>query len=182
MGAFVFIPANTKRGGDGMAAKRSDRMLGELFAVIADYLTAPEDDTDLRGRVMAWLDVAEGRVCESDSAGRLAGGPEPIDRARVLVALLRAQGYVTTTELARRAAICPETARLFLRRLQVRKVVRKVGDKKGARWIASLMFAEYADNTSKRFSDTSSSDKRDGAEMPSLALPVDTLAISEVVA
>jgi len=166
-----------------MSVCREDARLAELFAVIADYLSAGDNDEpgDLVGRVRCWLEVAEGRVCASDSAGRLAGGPEPIDRAQVLVALLRAQGYVTTTELARRAAICPETARLFLRRLQARKVVRKVGDKKGARWIASLMFAEYADNTSKRFSDTRASDIREGAPVASLALPVDTLAISEVM-
>jgi len=127
-----------------MSAKRSDVMLGELMAVVSDYLTAPDDDTDLRGRVRCWLEVAEGRVCASDSAGRLAGGPAPVRRDRVLVDLLKAQPAITTTMLARATAICPETARLYLRSLAGRRVVRAIGDKKGRVYVAGVHFGDFA--------------------------------------
>lgn len=169
-----------------MSAKRNDVMLGELMAVIADYLSAGEDDGDLRGRVRCWLDVAEGRVCESDTAGRLAGGPAPIDRARVLVDLLKAQPAITTTELAKRSAICAETARLYLRKLAARRVVRAIGSKKGRIWIAGVCFSDFAITLDKRFSDISTSyNSTDGREGGAEASPVgagQALALSEVMA
>ena len=139
-----------------MSAKRSDLMLGELMAVISDYLEAPEDDLDLVGRVRCWISVATGQVCASDSAGRLAGGPAPVHRDRVLVDLLKARPSITTTELARRAAICGETARLYLRSLAGRRVVRKVGDKRGARYIAGVHFGDFAKTLGNDFGDKTS--------------------------
>lgn len=177
--ALSFIPANTKRGAE-MSAKRSDVLLGELMACIADYLAAPEDDTDLLGRVGAWLAVARGEVHASDTAGHLAG-LSPIDRRVVLVQLLKERGEITTTELSRASACCPETARLWLRKLAARRVVRAIGAKKGRVYIAGVHFGDFCDNVLGRFSDTRASDIREGAPVASLVLPVDTLAISEVM-
>lgn len=165
-----------------MSAKRHDRQLGELMAVIADYLSAGEDDTDLAGRVRCWLEVAEGRVCESDTAGRLAG-LEVVDRRKVLVDLVIAQREITTTQLAKGSAICPETARLFLRKLAARKIMRRLGDKRGARWVASRAFIDYARDLGYSVDDIRASGEASGRrEGVSEASPVaigDTLALSE---
>jgi len=167
-----------------MSICREDARLAELFAVIADYLSAGDNDEPgyLVGRVRAWLEVAEGRVLASDSAGRLADGPAPIERAVVLVALVREYGVITTSMLARASCVCAETARLYLRGLAVRKVMRKISDKRGARYIAGVNFGDFALTVDRRFSDTCSSDEREGAELASLALPVGVTALSEVVA
>jgi len=160
MGALSFIPANTKDGAE-MSAKRSDKMLGELMAVIADYLDASEDDTDLRGRVRAWLAVATGEVHESDTGGHLAG-LSPIDRRVVLVQLLKERGEITTTELAVRSHCCPETARLWLRKLAARRVVRAIGDKKGRVYIPGVHFGDF----DKSLSDTSDTSDTGGNGHP----------------
>jgi hypothetical protein len=159
-------------------------MLAELLDCVRDYLEAPEDDTDLTGRVVAWLAVARGEVRESDTCGQLAG-PAPVVRDGVLVDLLKERGQITTTQLARGACICAETARLYLRSLARRRIVRKIGDKRGTIYVEGLHFGDFAKTLGYRFSDTVASDRTsrigEGGDEPSRVAAGDTSALSEVM-
>ena len=113
-----------------------DEMLSELL----DSIKAALYEGDLLGHVRSWLDVVEGRVSPEDTVRILEErAPEqPGDWLAGLalrMAKEQADRGLTSGKLAEEAFVSPETARTRLVSLAKAGSLKRVGSKRGTRYL-----------------------------------------------
>jgi len=126
-----------RRLGDRQRRQKVDdqEMFKELLATILDAL----EQGDLPGHIEAWLQVVQGKVSPDDTVRILEErAPEQpgdwLSSLALQMAKQQSQG-LTSTRLAEAASVCSETARTRLASLVEAGSLKRVGRKRGTRYL-----------------------------------------------
>lgn len=113
------------------AILKRDRLLSELFAVVAETLEADSGNGhELIDGVRAWLRTVTGQ--EEGATFRPNDGVKltPGERAQAALEIAKAEGRVTSGRLAKVAGVHPESARTTLAALVRRGTLKRIGTKR----------------------------------------------------